>query len=367
MKPFVLRPVCFILLLVVISAVLVTALILPVAASAWFRNIANARIARAIAPATDPSARILALNDADAQLAQADAWSRDVLTAFARTRSFLARDDAPRAAAAMRATNDVLRSDPIAQFIWAQAEWQSGDAPAAFERWRIAGALEYFINQTQRAGFKHQWQAAEASARIAVGIAPDRADTHYYLGDAVGYQSPHDPEAMREIDRAAELAQDNHEFLATILSRKGELLVAQGKDRDALAAFDRARTIASRDARAQVGYAMTLWRLDPYAQAQVSAILKQAIRDAPWSIGARLALAQIAEARGDLKDAEEWYRVALARDSNNPDVLFSLGQFYARQNRVDDAKKMLTRALKYEPHADDQQAITRALAELNAR
>ncbi|MCI0476312.1 MAG: hypothetical protein L0Y55_08695, partial [Anaerolineales bacterium] len=296
MKPFVLRPVFFILLLVVISAVLVTALILPAAASAWFRNLANARIARAIAPATDPSARIIALNDADAQLAQADAWSRDDLTAFARARAFLARDDAPRAVETFRATGDALRDDFIAQFLWAHAEYQSGDAPAAFERWRIAGAFEYFINQTQRAGFKHQWQEAEAYARIAVGIAPDRADTHYYLGDAVGYQSPHDPEAMREIERAAELAKDNPELLATILSRQGELLVAQGRDRDALAVFARAQQAAPRDSRPHIGYAQTLLRLDPNAKQRAVEILTQVVADAPWTIGAHLALAQIAEA-----------------------------------------------------------------------
>jgi uncharacterized protein HemY len=75
----------------------------------------------------------------------------------------------------------------------------------------------------------------------------------------------------------------------------------------------------------------------------------------------------MAEARGDLAEAEDWFRQGLAREPHNPDLLFGLGQFYARHNRVDDAKKMLTLARQYEPHADDQQAIARALAELNAR
>jgi tetratricopeptide (TPR) repeat protein len=217
-----------------------------------------------------------------------------------------------------------------------------------------------------RAGFKHQWQDAEKYARIAVGIAPERAETHYYLGDAIGYLSPDNPEALRELDRADERTRDR-EFLATILSRKGELLAAQGKEHDALDLFDRARQIAPRDARPRIGYAMVLLRLDPSAEQQAVEILMQVVNDAPWTISAHLALARMAESRGDLPSAETWYRAALARDANNPDALFALGQFYTRQNRASDAKQMLTLALKHEPHVDDQQAITRALAELDAR
>ena len=66
-------------LLVLIGAVLVTALILPPSASAWFRNSANARIARAMSLPADAPARLTALNDAEAQLAQARAWSNDCL------------------------------------------------------------------------------------------------------------------------------------------------------------------------------------------------------------------------------------------------------------------------------------------------
>jgi tetratricopeptide (TPR) repeat protein len=355
-------------LLLLSGAVFLTALILPAAAGAWFRNVANARIARAMSLPADVPARLAALNDADAQLAQARTWSapRDALVAFAQARAFFARDDAPRAADTLRATGNALRDDFIAQFVWGQAELQAGNPTAAFDRWRAAGALDYFTNQSLRLSFKHQWQDAEKYARIAVGIAPERAETHYYLADALGYQTPDNPEALRELDRAAELTRDP-EFLSTILSRKGELLATEGRDRDALAAFDRARQAAPRDARPRIGYAVTLLHLDPNAEKQVVEILKQVVNDAPWTISAHLALARIAESRGDIQSAEEWYRAALARDAINPDALFAVGQFYARQKRIDGAKKMLTLALKYETHTDDQQAITRVLAELDAR
>jgi hypothetical protein len=85
-----------------------------------------------------------------------------------------------------------------------------------------------------------------------------------------------------------------------------------------------------------------LLRLDPNAEAEAVKILMQVVDDAPWTISAHLALAQIAEAHGDLSHAEKWCRDALTRDPNNPDALFALGKFYARQDRVDDAKKLWT-------------------------
>ncbi|MEW5718703.1 MAG: hypothetical protein AB1817_08770, partial [Chloroflexota bacterium] len=279
-------------LFVLIGAVIVTALILPSAASAWRRNAANAQIARALRDNNSG----LSLQRAEAELAQARAWSapRDPLVAFAQARVLLARGDASRAVETLRATGNALNDDFIAQFIWGQAEWQAGNADSAFARWRAAGALDYFANQSRRASFKHDWQAAEKYARIAVGIAPDHAETHYYLGDAMGYQSPGNPEAMRELERAAELTTEP-EFLSTILSRQGELLVTQGKDRDALAAFDRARKIAPRDARPRIGYALSLLRLEPSAETRAVEILTQVVDDAPWTVSAHLALARIAE------------------------------------------------------------------------
>ncbi|MCX7839278.1 MAG: hypothetical protein N2559_07460, partial [Anaerolineae bacterium] len=185
--------------------VFIIALVFPIAASAWHRNQANARIARAVAT-NDTSARLVALSEADAQLAQAEAWSHDALIEFARARVALVRDDAPRAVQAMRATGETLRGDSIAQFLWGYAEWYAGNASAAYERWRAAGAFEYFFHQAQRASFKHRWQQAAEYARFAVGIEPDNVNARYTLGDVLGYLDA--DAALRELEHAQKLTND---------------------------------------------------------------------------------------------------------------------------------------------------------------
>jgi tetratricopeptide (TPR) repeat protein len=358
----------FVICLALIGAVLVIALLLPGAASAWFRNIANAHIARALAPTTTPSARILALNDADAQLARADAWTRDALTAYARARSLLARANAPRAVETFRATGDTLRDDFIAQFVWGFAEWDAGNAPAAFERWRAAGAFEYFLNRAQRASFKHQWADAALFARLAAEIRPEDADARYTLGDVLGYRDA--DAALRELERAAELTRDP-ELLATILSRQGEILAARGEFAAALARFEEAMRLAPRDARPRTDAARILLTTPAERDARARAVelLRESLAVAPWYVAAYITLAELAEAERDLVAAEAWYAQArsVAQARNDPALLFARAQFYARQNRWEDARADLMLAMRYETREDELRQMQRALEALNAR
>lgn len=345
------------------SIVLIAALVFPAAASAWYRNQANARLARAAA-ANDTPARLAALNDADAQLARAEAWSRDALTAFARARSWLARDNAPRAVETLRATGDTLRDDFIAQFIWGYAEWSAGNAAAAFARWRAAGAFEYFLNRARRASFQHQWTKAADFARLAVGTQPDDADARYALGDALGYVDA--DAALRELERAAELTRDP-ELLATILARQGEILAARGEFAAALARFDEAMRIAPRDARPRTDAARVLLATQPAARARAVELLRESLAVAPWYVAAYITLAEIAEAERDVQAAEAWFAQGLAQARNNPALLFARAQFYARQNRREDAKADLVLAMRYETREDQLRQMQRALEALNAR
>lgn len=353
-------------LVALVIGLTVLALILPPAASAWRLNLANVNIAHAAALPADSPNRFSALSDAETQLTSA----RDVVqlsrSALASARVFLLRGDSFSAVRVMSSASAALQNDGIAQSVWADAEWQLANQANAYDHWRAAGAIEFFLNEAQRALDRHDWQAAERLARIAVGIAPERADAHYTLGDALSHLALDDPAALREMERAAELTRDN-ELRSTILSRQGEVLAALGNSSAAFGLFDQAMQVAPLDARPRTDYARTLLQSQPDARDRAAELLKQSIAIAPWDTAAYATLAEIAESRGDVKSTEEWYRQGLARNVNDARLLFALGDFYARQNRLDEARTTVILALKYETRADDLQSIARALAELNRR
>ena len=349
-------------ILVAIATLVIAFIFLPQAIGAWFLNSANAQIARAAVLPQDSPDRGLLLNQADAALRQAQAFSQNPRLALARARYSLISDDASHAVSAFAESGGMLSTDAIAQFDWANAAWQSSQTQVAFEHWRAAGAEVYFTQQMHRAALAHQWDDAANYARIAVGIDPSNADAHYSLGDALSHKSIDDAEAMSEIDRAAVLTQDP-EFLSTVLSRKGEILAAQGKLSLALDFFQQARAVAPIDARPRTGYALNLIKLDPTRYTESIDLLQHVVGDSPWYTAAYIGLADLFESRGDVQKAEQWYQAGLAKNPNNAGLLFALGKFYARQHRVDEAKTTLTQALKNETHWDDLQAIARALAE----
>jgi len=343
-------------------ALVIALTLLPQAIGAWFLNSATARIVRAAALPQDSPERASLLNQADAELRQAQSFSQLPRLALARARYLLAINAAPRAVNAFVESGVVLSTDAVAQFDWANAAWQSNQTQVAFEHWRAAGAQVYFTQQMHRAAIAHLWNDAENYARIAVGIDPSNADAHFFLGDALSHKSIDDAEAMNEIDRAAGLTRDP-EFLSTVLSRKGEILAAQGKLTLALDIFQQARQVAPMDARPRTDYALNLVKLDPTRYTESMDLLQHVVGDSPWYTAAYIGLADLFEARGDVRAAEQWYKSGLAKNPNDGGLLFALGKFYARQHRADEAKTTLTQALKKETHWDDLQAIAHALAE----
>lgn len=345
-----------------IAALVSAIIIFPRAANAWFLNLANIRIAWAASLPRDAPDRATALADASLILSRRDLHLRVPL---ADARILLARGEPQRAADALDKSDAALQSDPIAQFIWGDAFWQSNQLVAAYTHWHAAGALEYFVRQAHRAAEAHQWKDAENSARIAMGIDPAVADAHYVLGDALSHQE-RSSEALSELDRARELTQDK-ELLAAIISRQGEILVSHGKWQDALDRFGQARAIAPIDARPRTGYALALLQLQPDAREQATALLIQVVDDSPWYIAAYVALADLSESRGDPNGAEQWLKKGLAKNLNDARLLFPLGEFYARQHRIGEAKATMALAMKYETHADELEKIFQALAKLNAQ
>lgn len=344
---------------VVIAALVIGVILFPPAVSAWFLNAANAQIARATT--ADSPERAVALANANTYITQARQFANEPRLSLAQARVLLAHGEAAWVGKAL--ANVVLDDDPIVQFIRADTAWQLRETEVAFAHWRAAGAFVYFVNQAYRALDKHEWRDAENFARIAVGIAPDQADAHYALGDALSRQNIADPAALRELKRTESLTRDP-DIKSRALSRQGEILAEQDELRDALEMFQRARGIAPLDARPRTGYALTKLQLDPGARDESVALLEQVVGDSPWYTSAYIALSQIAEENSDALGAETWLKTGLAQNPNDPRLLLPLGELYARQNRVTDAKEMLAFALKHETHTDSRQAITRALEKL---
>jgi tetratricopeptide (TPR) repeat protein len=349
-----------------IAACVIVAAISPQIAGAWFVNQANVAIAHATSLPLDSPQRASALIDAETDLNQARRFSDDGRVLLSQTRTLLARGDAASAARTFDQAGAELRTDPIARFVWADAAQQSGQALIAIDHWRTAGAYTYFSQQMHRATDSHQWQTAEEYARAAVGIEPHSADAHFVLGDVLSRQDENNAQALDELDRARELTRDP-ELLSTFLSREGEILASQGQLLQALDNFDQARAVAPIDARPRTDAAVTRLRLEPEARDQSVALLKRVVADSPWYTAAYIALASISETGGDAKGAEDWLQKGLVHNVNNPDLLFALGQFYARQHRPDEARTTFVSALKYETRADNLQTIATALTGLNGQ
>lgn len=345
-------------LLGILLALVPIALALPPLASFFFLNLANTQIARAVKLPADVPSRAALLADADASLARAKTFSNPSRLGIADARLALAQNDLPRALAVFDSVGPPAREDFIAQFMWGDAAWRSGQREIAFAHWRAANAREYFRQQMNRAQYAHRWQDAENFARIAIGIDVSSADAHYVLANALSAQNPNSAEAFSELDRAQALTQDK-EFLSTILSLKGEILATQNQFQAALAAIEQARQYAPTDARPRTDYAVVSVKLDANAKSQSVVLLTQVIADSPWYTAAYIALADISDA-----DGEMWLKKGLDKNPSAAPLWFALGRWYAWHQRPAEAKAALVAALQNENRADVLQQIAQAIAEL---
>ncbi len=347
----------------IILAIILIAFSFPQIAGTFFLNLANTQIARGVVLPTDAPNRVALLVDADVNLARAQSFSYLPRAVLAAARIALARNDAPRALEILNSSGAPLANDSVVQFTWGETSWRANQPESAFAHWRAGNSLEYFRQQMYRSTYRHEWQDAVNFARIARGVNPGFADAYYVLGDALSWLNVNDTDAVRNLDRVRELTQDK-ELIAAALSRKGEILTNQNKLRDAIDVFNEARSIAPIDARPRTGYAIASLRLDPDARDQSTALLREVVNDSPWYVSAYIALSNIAEANGQVSDAEMWLDKGMMKNPDDPNLLLALGQFYARQNRIGEARQAMTLALKYEQHGDVLQSIARNLAEL---
>jgi tetratricopeptide (TPR) repeat protein len=350
----------------IILCLILIAFSFPQIAGIFFLNLANISIARAVVLPTDAPARAAFLSEAEDDFARSQSFAASPRAALAAVRIALARNDLQQALEFLNSSGEKPGNDPVAQFTWGLAEWRANNPDQAFVHWSEGNALEYFRQQMYRAQSRHEWKDARDAARIAMGVSPSFADAYYVLGDALSQLDVNDADAMRNLDRALELAQDR-ELVAAVLSRNGEILSSQNKLRDAIDVFTQARRIAPIDARPRTGYALATLQLDPRTRDQSVSLLQEVVNDSPWYVAAYIALSNISESSGQATAAETWLKGGLRRNPNNPALLRALGQTYARQHRVDEARASLILAMRNEFHADLLQTIAKELAELPAQ
>lgn len=353
------------ILVLVLIGILALVLFAPRMAGAWFLNIANADIARALL-VKDVVQHDTLLNHAQMQIDAAKSFGDDERIALAQTRIYLARGEYERAVKMYDTAPVLLRSDPIAQFIWGQAALESQQPDVAFARWRDSGAFVYFSQNAHRAIDKHDWIPGARLARIGVGIDPANAEMHYVLAYALSNLDVFDANALHEIDLAIANTSDQ-ESLSTYLSLKGEILNAQGNWQMAMNVFETARRVAPIDARPRTDLALLWLKHQTNRHGDAVALLTQVVTDSPWYTAAYIALADLSEKQGDFKQAEAWLRKGLDKNPNNADLLFALGKFCARQKRMDEARTLLTQAQNLETRIDIVPMIDKALAELSVK
>ncbi len=340
----------------------------PYAVNAWFLNWANVEIAQAIAFPEDSPSRQARLESAERLLDGISfAANGDARIALARARISMARGELQNAAADLRASlAGTVRYDPILEFVWGEAEWNSTGPDAALVHWRGGDAIEFFVQSAHRDLDAHRWVDATQEAEIAVGLDPARADAHHVLGEALSRNGNRDSRALVELERAAELTADP-EVLSAIYSRRGEILAGLGDLTGARQEFERALAATPADPRPRTGLAIVQLKNGPASRTAAVASLEQVTRDSPWYTAAFIELAGASEAEGDWMAAEAALKRGLAGNRDDPRLLFALGQLYGRELRFSEAEEMLVLALRNETHADLLLTTAHALAELRNR
>jgi Tfp pilus assembly protein PilF len=141
---------------------------------------------------------------------------------------------------------------------------------------------------------------------------------------------------------------DDGQNLPKVKYLRGMALLAAGNPEQAEQALTEVVEAWPRYVAARMGLAKVLFDQDKPDQARIHALA--ALEHSPSDIEIRLFLGSLAEARGDLAQAEKWYREILGLDPDYGPAANNLAYVLARRNdRLDEALELAALALQKMP------------------
>ena len=197
---------------------------------------------------------------------------------------------------------------------------------------------------------------AEATLRRALAIAPDSAALHRNLG-LVQLARGNNDEALAHLRTALDRQPESAAAHAS-LARGG---ARAGLFEEALLHFEEARLLEPGNADHPLRQGRVLLRIGRIGDAEVALARSRSVDASPAALSA---LAEVAVARSELREAEALCRLALVRDPNHADARATLAAVHNARGRADDAVEACEHALAREPaHAEAMAQL--ALAQRN--
>ncbi|HEY1612868.1 MAG TPA: sulfotransferase [Rhizomicrobium sp.] len=161
--------------------------------------------------------------------------------------------------------------------------------------------------------------------------------------------------------RLAEGAMAQGHIHPTLLNARAIWLEHQGRDEEALALFQRARALTTKDARLLNAIGLCLTRL--YRLEEAIEVFDEAIRIEPGYAATHQRKAVVLGMAGLPKEAEQAQKRAVQLDPRNHEALAGLASIAARKGDVDSARDYAQRALRGDPNNATAQAAL-ALGEI---
>jgi tetratricopeptide (TPR) repeat protein len=267
----------------------------------------------------------------------------------------VARRDYAAADAALATYNRTTKDEYasfLSQLLLAEADRQKGDLEASANRYQsiIASnpADEEIVNSALQglAGIRQvQGRLPEAVAIYDQLIARNPQDDAKPLGRAslayrAGLISEAEADAVLNRWLAAHPASDTPPELYSLAAA-----LPPNSQRESL--YVNLLRNNPNDTSVQVRYVQVLASRDPKA---AEAYVNQLVASDPNNPNVYFVQAQLAQQRGNLRQAGQAYEAVLARDANNVDALSALGGVRFRQRRYDTASNLYNQVLALDPN-----------------